>query len=125
MVHQHFTAIPALTVAENVALAAGWPVAPGRAPAARVASWRERSGFPLDPDARPSDLSVGLRQRLEILKALAADARILLLDEPTAVLAPAEADELLRRGAALHRGRRRGRAHHPQAGRGARGARTG
>ena len=64
----------------------------------------ERIGLPLDPDAGPGDLTVGLKQRLEIVKALAADARILLLDEPTAVLAPAEADELLRR----RRGRSRG-----------------
>ena len=55
----------------------------------------EQVGLPLDPDARVERLSVGLRQRLEIVKALAADAPILLLDEPTAVLAPAEVDELL------------------------------
>jgi ABC-type uncharacterized transport system ATPase subunit len=55
-----------------------------------------RVGLPLDPDARVERLSVGLRQRLEIVKALAADARILLLDEPTAVLAPAEVEDLLR-----------------------------
>jgi general nucleoside transport system ATP-binding protein len=95
MVHQHFTSIPALSVAENVALAAGWPVAPVPL-RARVRELGERYGLPLDPDERASGLSVGLKQRLEILKALASDARILLLDEPTAVLAPGEADELLR-----------------------------
>lgn len=94
MVHQHFTGIPALSVAENVALAAGWPVAPSRL-RGRVRQLSERIGLPLDPGARTGSLSVGLRQRLEIVKALAADARILLLDEPTAVLAPAEVDELL------------------------------
>jgi general nucleoside transport system ATP-binding protein len=95
MVHQHFTSVPALTVAENVALATGWPVAP-ESLRARVQALAERYGLPLDADARASALSVGLKQRLEIVKALASEARILLLDEPTAVLAPGEADELLR-----------------------------
>ncbi|MBA3318321.1 MAG: ABC transporter ATP-binding protein [Gemmatimonadales bacterium] len=95
MVHQHFTSVPAFNVAENVALAAGWPVAPGRL-RRRVRELGERVGLPLDPDARVEQLSVGLRQRLEMVKALAAEARILLLDEPTAVLAPAEVEDLLR-----------------------------
>jgi len=94
MVHQHFTGIPAFTVAENVALATGWPVTPG-ALRDRVRQASERIGLPLDPDVRTGRLSVGLKQRLEIVKVVAADARILLLDEPTAVLAPAEVAELL------------------------------
>jgi general nucleoside transport system ATP-binding protein len=94
MVHQHFTGIPAFTVAENVALATGWPVAPGPL-RERVRHAAERIGLPLDPDVRTESLSVGLKQRLEVVKAIAADARILLLDEPTAVLAPAEVAELL------------------------------
>ena len=95
MVHQHFTSVPALTVAENVALAAGWPVRP-TALRERVRALANRVGLPLEPETPAGRLSVGLKQRLEIVKALATDVRILLLDEPTAVLAPREAEELLR-----------------------------
>ena len=94
MVHQHFTSIPAFTVGENIALAAGWPETGHRAEA-RAAAIIDRLGLPLDPTARVDTLSVQLRQRVEIVKALAANARILLLDEPSAVLAPREVRELL------------------------------
>lgn len=94
MVHQHFTNVAEMTVAENVALGKS-----GRFDAAvakhDVAAIAERSGLALDADARAADLSVGGQQRLEIVKALSRDARILILDEPTAVLAPGESLELL------------------------------
>ncbi|HEU4700602.1 MAG TPA: ATP-binding cassette domain-containing protein [Gemmatimonadales bacterium] len=94
MVHQHSTAIPSLTVAENVALAAGWPVRPAEL-RRRFGALVARTGLALEPDTYAGRLSVSLKQRLEILKVLAAEARVLLLDEPTAVLAPAEVGELL------------------------------
>jgi simple sugar transport system ATP-binding protein len=97
LVHQHFTAIPALSVAENIALAADWSIARPERLHARARELAGRTGLALDPQARTADLSVGARQRLEIVKALARDATILLLDEPTAVLAPSEAEDLLRR----------------------------
>jgi len=96
MVHQHFTAVPAMTVAENVALASGprGRFRPAKA-RARVLELCAEAGFTLDPEAVAAELSVGMQQRLEIVKALARGARVLILDEPTAVLAPAEAGELL------------------------------
>ncbi len=96
MVHQHFTLVPALTVAENVALGdrGFWGgYTPARA-AERVRKIGTQTGLVLDPTARVADLSVGAQQRLEIVKALARNARVLILDEPTAVLSPRESAEL-------------------------------
>jgi ABC-type uncharacterized transport system ATPase subunit len=95
MVHQHSTAIPALTVAENVALSAGWLVRPEKL-RDRVKALGDQLGLPLDPKAYAGRLTVALKQRLEIVKVLASDARILLLDEPTAVLTPGETEDLFR-----------------------------
>jgi simple sugar transport system ATP-binding protein len=99
MVHQHFMLIPVFTVAENVVL--------GHEPTGildtldidtarnRVREISDRFGFEIDPDALVEDLPVGSQQRVEIIKALARDAKVLVLDEPTAVLTPQETDELM------------------------------
>jgi len=94
MVHQHFTNVPAMTVAENIALG-GHGLFSGAKAAAAVRAIALETQLPLDPDALAGSLGVGAQQRLEILKALARRARTLIMDEPTAVLAPAEAKELL------------------------------
>ncbi|MEO8635090.1 MAG: ATP-binding cassette domain-containing protein [Gemmatimonadales bacterium] len=95
MVHQHFTSISALTVWENVALTAGWSVRRPGVVAERVHALAQHAGLALDPRSIVRDLTAGLKQRLEVLKAIAADARILLLDEPSSVLSPAEAEQFL------------------------------
>ena len=95
MVHQHFTLVPPMTVAENVALG-GRGVLRRERSAAVVRDIAALTGFALDPDARIETLPVGAQQRVEIAKALARRARVLVLDEPTAVLAPAETDDLMR-----------------------------
>ena len=99
MVHQHFMLIPVFTVADNVVL--------GNEPTSRIGALdldaarkrvreiSDRFGFNVDPDAVVEDLPVGVQQRVEIIKALSRDAKVLVLDEPTAVLTPQETDELM------------------------------
>ncbi|OSP55996.1 ABC transporter ATP-binding protein [Pseudoruegeria sp. SK021] len=97
MVHQHFTLAPNLTVLENVMTGTErlWhPASATTAARAKLADLADRFGLAIDPDARVHDLSVGEQQRVEILKALYNQARILILDEPTAVLTRPEADRL-------------------------------
>jgi simple sugar transport system ATP-binding protein len=97
MVHQHFTLADNLTVLDNVMLGTEplWRARSRRAEArARLAELSETFGLSVNSDARVADLSVGERQRVEILKALYRDARILILDEPTAVLTPQETEAL-------------------------------
>ena len=107
MVHQHFTLADNLTVLDNICLGTQslWRLGQGRAAArAKVAALSVDFGLYVDPDAAVGRLSVGQRQRVEILKALYRNARILILDEPTAVLTPQETDalfETLRRATAL------------------------
>ena len=96
MVHQHFTLVPAMTVAENIALGGRGAYRP-RDAREHVREVSTQSGLAIDPEARVADLPVSAQQRVEILKALARGARILILDEPTAVLTPAESRELLAR----------------------------
>jgi general nucleoside transport system ATP-binding protein len=96
MVHQHFSLVKAMTVAENLALVrrspflvfnpSGW--------SAKLADEAKRAGFRIRLDARIADLSMGERQRVEIFRLLLEGARVLILDEPTSILAPSEAQHL-------------------------------
>lgn len=100
MVHQHFTIVDAMTVAENVALGNR-----GRldllATSARIREVTSLTGMQLDSSAPAGSLGVAAKQQLEIVKALTRDPRVLILDEPTAALPPAEASSLLGRLRAL------------------------
>jgi ABC-type uncharacterized transport system ATPase subunit len=98
MVHQHFMLVPVLSVAENIILGEETmanPIFLDRNEAdRRIVELGRRFGFEVDPDIKVGSLSVGWQQRVEILKALYRDAKILVLDEPTAVLTPQETDEI-------------------------------
>src|SRR5207247_5543532 len=100
MVHQHFLLVPVFTVAENVVLGAeptrGGGLLDRTAARARLRALAAAYGLAVEPDALVRDLPVGIQQRVEILKALYRHARVLILDEPTAVLTPQEATDLFR-----------------------------
>lgn len=96
MVHQHFMLVPAMTVAENVELGQHGRYNAHEA-AIKLRLLETRTGLLLNPSAKVSSLGVPAQQRVEITKALAQNAQVLILDEPTAVLAPAEAQDLLTR----------------------------
>ncbi len=100
MVHQHFMLVPVFTVAENVTLGIE-QTRPGglldrRRMRRMVSDLSQRYGLRVDPAATVEDLPVGVQQRVEILKALVREARVLILDEPTAVLTPGETEDLFR-----------------------------
>jgi ABC-type uncharacterized transport system ATPase subunit len=98
MVHQHFMLVPVFSVAENIVLGnetmANAVFLDVHKSDGRIRRLAEQLGFEIDPDAKVGDLSVGIQQRIEILKALYRGAKILILDEPTAVLTPQETVEI-------------------------------
>jgi general nucleoside transport system ATP-binding protein len=101
MVHQHFMLVPVFTVAENVTLGVertrrAFGLLDRRKARKDVLELSERYGLAVDPDAYVEDLPVGVQQRVEIIKALLRNANVLVLDEPTAVLTPNEAEDLFR-----------------------------
>jgi simple sugar transport system ATP-binding protein len=100
MVHQHFMLVPTFTVAENVTLgvenAGKVGLLDKRRTRSEVRELSHAYGLDVDPDALVENLPVGIQQRVEIIKALVRNANVLILDEPTAVLTPAETEELFR-----------------------------
>jgi general nucleoside transport system ATP-binding protein len=99
MVHQHFMLVPVMTVAENLVLGTEphrGPLLDYKSAKARTRELSERFGLAVDPDARVEDLGVGAQQRVEILRALFRGAKVLVLDEPTAVLTAQESQDLFR-----------------------------
>ena len=100
MVHQHFMLVPTFTATENIVLGAELTTGGGfldrRRARKRVEETSQRFGLAIPADTLVADLAVGVQQRVEIVKALLRDAKVLVLDEPTAVLTPAETDDLMR-----------------------------
>jgi simple sugar transport system ATP-binding protein len=98
MVHQHFMLLPPMTVTENIILGAepGGEKINYQQAAEQIRQLSDEFGFNIDPDALVENLSVGQQQRVEVLKALYRGARVLILDEPTAVLTPQEVEEFFR-----------------------------
>jgi general nucleoside transport system ATP-binding protein len=99
MVHQHFMLVPVMTVAENLVLGSEphrGPLLDYKAAAARTREISDTFGLAIDPDARVEDLGVGAQQRVEILRALFRGAKVLVLDEPTAVLTAQESQDLFK-----------------------------
>ena len=94
MVQQHFSLVPAMSVADNVSLGGRGRYRPDEA-AEHVRALAQRTSLHIDPEARAGDLAPAAQQKLELLKIFSRAARTLILDEPTAVLAPAEAQELM------------------------------
>jgi general nucleoside transport system ATP-binding protein len=98
MVHQHFMLVPVLSVADNILLGEETMAGPifidRREARRRIVELGQRFGFEIDPDVKVGELSVGWQQRVEILKALYRNAKVLVLDEPTAVLTPQETEEI-------------------------------
>lgn len=98
MVHQHFMLVPVFTVAESVSLGyepTKFGIISKKEARQKVVDLSAKFGFDIDPEAEIDQISVGAQQRVEIIKALSRDAKVLILDEPTAVLTPQETDELI------------------------------
>ena len=100
MVHQHFMLIPVFTVAENIVLGhekiKKFGILDLQSAKEEIRRVSKEFNFDVDPDALVESLPVGIQQRVEIIRALIYDAKVLILDEPTAVLTPQETDELLK-----------------------------
>ena len=98
MVHQHFKLVPVMSITENIILGdetRDGPFINIKKAEQKVRDLSEKFGLEVDPTANIEDLPVGTQQRVEILKALSKDVRLLIFDEPTAVLTPQETDELI------------------------------
>lgn len=96
MVHQHFKLVAPFTVTENIILGVEPPFLDIKKASQKIKEFSENYGLGVDPDAKIKDISVGMQQRVEILKMLYRDAEILIFDEPTAVLTPQEIKEFMK-----------------------------